>query len=123
MAAGELWVPTSGTSLRFRDHNNVIRTIAASGSGPYVGSNRVLDTDAPGSIGFQASTDRLYWNTNTTDGLGLRIVAWRDHDLMSVGGTAWGPVGAIAVMEHLIYPVIVVVTRASPFRVVMYIGT
>lgn len=123
MAAGELWVPTSGTSLRFRDNNNVIRTIAASGTGPYVGSNRVLTIDVQGAIGFQASTDRLYWHTNTTDGLGLRVVAWRNPDLISEGGTAWGPVGAIAVMQHLIYPVIAVVTRASPFRVAMYIGT
>lgn len=124
MAAGELWVPASGTSLRFRDHNNVIRTIAASGSGPYAGSNRVLTTDAPGSIGFQASTDRLYWNTNTTDGLGLRIVAWKDPSSISLIGTPWGPAGAIAVTQDFLRrPVIAVSTSTGSFRVAMYIGT
>jgi hypothetical protein len=123
MAAGELWVPTSGTSLMFRDKNNVIRTIAASGTGPYAGSNRVLTIDAQGAIGFQASTNRLYWHTNTTDNLGLRVVAWRNPDLIGQGGTAWGPVGAIAVTQHLIYHVIEVAIQASPFRFAMYIGT
>lgn len=123
MAAGELWVPTSGTSLRFRDHNNVIRAIPASGTALYVStSGRVLSTETPGSIGFQASTERLYWNTNT-DSLGIRIVAWRDPDFIGMGGTVWGPAGAIAVMQYLTYPVIAVVSQASPFRFIMYIGT
>lgn len=123
MAAGELWVPTSGTSLRFRDHNNVIRTIPASGASLVSGSLDVLGTETPGAIGFRASNSRLYWNTNTTSG-GSRIIAWREPDAVLGGGTAWGPVGAIAVVKDIIGDYALgVVSRVSPFQVILYYGS